>query len=76
MTALENMQAPGKGVNDAGSKASKQMRVGVNKSCLERGSLEAVMIASTYVHAPEKCVNDVGPKASVVVQAPGKSSQE
>ena len=34
------------------------------------------MRESAEVHAPEKGVNDAGPKAWVVVQAPGKGSQE
>ena len=52
------------------------MRGDVNKSSLERGYLDAVLIASTDVHTPEKGVNGTGPKASLVVQAPGNSSQE
>ena len=68
------MQSPGKGVNYAVSKASKQKRVDVNKSSLERGSLGAVLIASMEVHAPEKGINNAGPKALAVVQAPGKVS--
>ena len=52
------------------------MQGDVNKSSLDRGSLYAVMIESTEVHAPEKGVKDAGPKSSVVVQAPGKGSQE
>ena len=31
-TSLEKVQAPGKGVNNVGSKSSKQMRGNVNKS--------------------------------------------
>ena len=76
MVTLANVQPPGKGVNDAGSKASKQMRGDVNKSSLERGSLVEVLIESTEVHAPEKGVNDAVPKASAVLQAPGKGYQE
>ena len=76
LTVSAKVQAPVKGVNDAGSKALKQMRGDVNKSSLERGSLDAVLIASTEVHVPEKGVNDAVPKASAVVQAPGKGSQE
>ena len=52
------------------------MRCNVNKSSLERGSLDAAMISSTGVHAPKKGVNDVGQKASTVVQAPGKVFKE
>ena len=52
------------------------MRGDVNKSSLERGYLDAVLIESTEVHAPEKGVNSVGPKALSVVQAPGKGSKE
>ena len=52
------------------------MRGDVNKSSLERGSLDAVMRASTKVHAPENRVNDEGPKASAVVQDTGKVFQE
>ena len=76
MTASAKVQAPGKGINDAGSKASKQIQGDVYKSYFERGSLDAVLIESTEVHAPEKGVNDVGPKASAVVEAPGTGSQE
>ena len=54
MTALEKVQAPEKGVNDAGLKASKHMRGGVNKSSFERGPLDMVMRASAEVHSPEK----------------------
>ena len=64
------------GVNEMGSKASKQMRGDVNKSSLERGSLDGVLIASTKVHNPEKGVNNAGPKASLVVKSPGKGYQE
>ena len=63
VTALENMQAPGKGVNDAVLMASKQMRGSVNKSSLERESLDVVMRSSTEVHTPKKGVSDAGPKA-------------
>ena len=70
------MQAPGKDVNDAGSKASKKMRGNVNKSSLERGSLEAALMVSMEVHTPEKGVKDAGTKLSVVVQDLGKGSQE
>ena len=76
MTALTKVKAPGKGVNDAGSKASKQIRCDVNKSSLERVSLDGVLISSTEVHNHEKGINNAGPKASEVVQAPGKGSQE
>ena len=54
------MQAPGKDVNDAGSKASKKMRGNVNKSSLERGSLHTVFITSMEVHVTEKGFNDAG----------------
>ena len=70
------MQAPVKGVNDTGSKASKYMQGDVNKSSLERVSLYSVMKAATEVHAPEKGVNGVVLKASAVVQDPGNRSQE
>ena len=43
---------------------------------MDRGSLDAVLIASTEVHAPEKGVNNAGPNASAVVQDPVKGSQE
>ena len=52
------------------------MRGDVNKSSLERGYLGAVLIESTEVHSTEKGINSVGPKALLVVQAPGKGSQE
>ena len=52
------------------------MRGDVNKSSLERVSLDIVVIASTEVHAPEKGVNDAGPKALTVVQSPVKGPQE
>ena len=70
------MQAPGKGINDAGSKALKHMQVDVNKSSLERGSLDAVLIASTEMQTPEMGVNNAGPKALAVVQDSGKGSHE
>ena len=76
LTASAKVKAPGKGVNDAGSKALKEMRGGVNKSSLESGSLDAVLIAAPEVHTPEKGVNDAGQKASKVVQAPRNGSQE
>ena len=63
MTESSNVQAPVKGVNDAGSKASKQMQGNVNKFSLERGYLETFMISSTEVHSPKKGVSDAGPKA-------------
>ena len=43
-------------------KAFTQMRGGVNKSSLEYGSLEAVLIESTEVNAPEKGDKKMGPK--------------
>ena len=52
------------------------MRGGVNKYSLERGSLKSVLIVSTEVQPPKKGVNDAGPKALLLVQAPGKGSQE
>ena len=76
MTALENVRAPGKIFNDAGSKASKQIQGDFNKSSLERGYLDAVLLSSTEVHAPAKGVDDAGPNALAMVQAPGKGSQE
>ena len=63
MTALENMQAPGKGVNDVGLKASKQIQCDVNKFSLEHVSLDVVMRASMKVHGPKKGVSDAVPKA-------------
>ena len=48
------------------------MRGNVNKSSLERGSLEAALMVSMEVHTPEKGINNAGPKALAVVQAPGK----
>ena len=47
LTSSANVQAPGKGVNDTGLKSSKQMRGDINKSYLECGSLDAVLIEST-----------------------------
>ena len=69
------MQDPGKGVNDAGLKASKQMQGNVDNSSLERIYLDTVLIESTEVHAPEKGINNAGPKALMVAQAPLKGSQ-
>ena len=74
LTSSEKVQAPGKGVNDAVEKGSKQMRGDINNSSLESGSLDAVLIASTEVHAPEKGVNNAGPKSLVAVKAPVKGS--
>ena len=70
------MQAPGKGVNDAGPKASKNMRGDVNNYSLEHGSMDTVLIASTKVHDPEKGANNARTKASAVVQSPRKGSQD
>ena len=44
LTASAKVQDPGKSVNDAVSKALKQIRGGVNKSSLERSSMDAVLI--------------------------------
>ena len=44
LTELEKMQVSEKGINYAGSKASKHLRGSLNKSSLERSSLEAVLI--------------------------------
>ena len=76
MTSSEKVQAPGKGVNEAGLKASKHMRGDVNNYSLKRGSLDTVLIASTKVHEPEKGVNNSRTKASAVVQSPRKGSQD
>ena len=43
---------------------------------MERGYLDADLIASIEVNSPEKGVNDAGPKASALVQALGKAPQE
>ena len=56
VTSLEKVQAPGKGVNDAESKASENMQGSVNKSSLEGGSLDAIMRESTEVYTPKKGV--------------------
>ena len=69
------MQAIGKGVNEAGLKASEQIQDNINKSSLESGSLGAVLIYSPKVHTSMKGVNNAGPKALTVVQSPGKSLQ-
>ena len=56
------VQAPGKGVNDAGSKSSKHMQGDVNKSSLECGSLGTVVIESTEYDTPENGDNNAGEK--------------
>ena len=72
MTESAKVQDTRKGVSYVGSKASKQIWRDLNKSSLERGSLDAALSYSSEVHTPKKGVKNAEPKALAVVQDTGK----